>query len=668
MTTGTRLGRTPLGFLLLIALLLFAPLIEGGTTHVAVMVIRLTVLSCLAWTVVTQSRRGQVALPNLAVAPAVLVFLGLGLLSTLTSPYPHQSAQWMIVLVTYAILLYLLVSYFSAWEHVRMACAALVLMATVEAGWGMSQQVWGGSLRPSGTFFNPNFLAGYLVAVAVFVAGIVSVQRARRAPWGWAGSAMLVGLLGGAALATGSRGAIMALGAGAALVLGLRLRLKGAAAVLVLLGCLIALPNPVSERLRAEHQANPLSYARIQMWMGAVKEMVDHPMGIGLGLYQYVYPLHPVAIEGQITRYGRTAQNAHNEYLQTGVEVGVLGVTVLLWGMVALGCEARNLLRSRLRRLHRGVIIGASGGVTTILVHAMVDANLHEPALAILLICLAAVILSGRQWATHDPQEACGLSITALRWRLVTSSAGVGLVCVAVMAVTSLGLAWDAHETGTEAAAKQEYLQAIQAYRTAIALDPGKALYHSSLAAAYYQAFIRTNQRTAAEASLAELKIAIALNPLDGRLPALLGTVYGRLASLSGPARSTTEGGISSERSAWVRAAKSAYESALIREPFSPFYRLELARLTLVERNHTGAEAILRELLQREPNFLPARALLAKVLMAQGQETQAEDEYREVLSRRQQFAHWTKDALERQYLDVDAARLATDLHRGSAGV
>ncbi|TKB76777.1 MAG: tetratricopeptide repeat protein [Nitrospira sp.] len=574
----------------------------------------------------------------------------------------------MTVLATYAISLYLLVSYFSAWEHVRMVCAVLVLMATVEAGWGMSQQVWGGALRPSGTFFNPNFLAGYLVAMAVFVAGVVSVRRARRVPWGWAGSAMLATVLAGAALATGSRGAVLALAAGAILVLGLRHRLKGVAAVLALLGCVALLPNPVSERLRAEHRANPLSYARIQVWMGAMKDLLDHPMGIGLGLYQYVYPLHPAAIEGQITRYGRTAQNAHNEYLQIGVEVGVLGLIVFLWGVAALGCEARSLLRRRLRRLHRGVIIGASGGVTTILVHAMVDANLHEPALAMLLACLAAVILSARQWATHDPYEACGLSITAPRWRLVTSCAGVGLVCVAVMAVTSVGLAWDAHETGTKAAAQQDYPRAVEAYRSAIALDPGKALYHSSLAAAHYQTFIRTNQRAAAEASLAELKIAVALNPLDGRLPALLGMVYGRLAGLSGPARSTTGGGLSSEQSAWVRAAKSAYESALIREPFSPFYRLELARLTLVERNHRGAEVILRELLHREPNFLPARSLLAKVLMVQGQETQAEEEYREVLSRRQQFAHWTKDALERQYLDVDAARLAADLHRGPAGV
>ncbi len=655
----------PLGGVLLAALVLFSPLIEGGTTHEAVAVIRFLVLAGLGWAWLMACREGHVTIPAIPVAPAIWAFMGLAMASAWVSPYRHQSVQWMFVLFTYAVLLYLLVSFCAAWEHVRRISVVIVLVGAAEAGLSLGQSWWGEALRPSGTFFNPNFLAGYLAAIAVFVTGVVTVQRIRRTTRFWLGGGCLLGFLLGGMLITGSRGAVLGVAVGATLVLVIRYRVRGAAMIGALLLCLAMLPNPLMDRQRAEHQANALSYARGQIWAGAFQLIREHPMGVGLGLYQYVYPLHPAGIDGQITRYGRTAHNAHNEYAQIGVELGVVGLLVFLWGLLLLGRETAVILRMRFRRIHRGVIVGAAGAVTTLLVHAAVDANLHEPALAILLACFAAVLLSARRWAG-------GMKVTHAAWTLpmpgavtTVGAAGAGLVLLLAICVAGMGAAWSAQESGNGAASRQDYSRAVHEYERAVSWDPTAALYHSSLGAAHYHLFMKTGRSADFDASVAELRTAMALNPLDGRLAALLGSVYAaRVGTERG--RAAEPGEVlrdSPERKGWRLAALSAYETAIAREPYSPFYRFELARLRHLGQDAEGSESALRSLIEIEPNFLPGRALLILVLNAQGRMQDAQDEYREIVDRQQRFSHWTKDLLEQRYLDVDATRLAGEMNR-----
>ena len=51
--------------------------------------------------------------------------------------------------------------------------------------------------------------------------------------------------------------------------------------------------------------------------------MTDHPFGIGLGLYQYTYPLYAFPVEGELLDMERSRRRPHNDYLQMGVEMGV---------------------------------------------------------------------------------------------------------------------------------------------------------------------------------------------------------------------------------------------------------------------------------------------------------------------------------------------------------
>jgi len=665
---------SPIWLLFLVGLLIFSPLLDGGTTHIAVMIIRLIVLVVMSVYLVKGIRAGTLVWPSLRIGWAILAFLGLAAVSTAISPYTHQSFQWLIVLLSYAALLYLLVCFLEEWDHIVKLLLVLVGMGLFEAGWAVVQAGWFGVTRPSGTFFNPNFLAGYLATSWVIVLAHLCYARMSRAWWQRERQRRLVRLtipiatlvvLLTAIAWTGSRGGVLALLVGTLLVVGVRFGRNGLGSLLlvVLIGLLV--PNPLRDRLWAEHVTNPVGYARWQIWHSSISAIVEHPLGHGLGLYQYVYPRYAFPIEGQIARYGKVAQTAHNEYLQMGVELGVVSIPIFCWGVVMVLRESALALRQRLRRWQRGTVVGVSAGIAVILAQAAVDSNLHEPALAIVLTLCVGVLISARRLSQRvaEPWRTVPV-LSRVAWYSLT----VAVVGVLTMAVVRLGLPWIAFEAGSRAAARQDFTRAIADYRIALALDSGKARYHSALAAAYFQIFERTRDGATAQAAVSALQSAISLNPLDGRLSGLLGHVYVSLSSSFSPQDPSSE-----QRLVWLRSALWAYERAAELEPFSPFYRLELGRLYLALGDRQRAEASVRRAVEIEPNFLQGREWLARLYLDSEQIPEPERievatrEYREILERQQRYVDWTKDAMEKQILAVDVTALEAALERVKQG-
>jgi tetratricopeptide (TPR) repeat protein len=659
-----RPARWPIWLPILCGLVAFSPLLEGGTTHQAVMIIRLLILVLLGIHAMETIGKGAMSIGSLRVALPVLGYLGLAALSTWRSPYPNQSLQWLMVLLGYAILLYVLVSVLDQWKHVTILLVTVAGVGLLEAGWALVQGGWLGAIRPTGSFFNPNFLAGYLAACATLVLGWLLYVPApsERGAWiggHWVRLGWLIAILAtvlSALIWTGSRGGLLALSAGTLVVIGLRFGRRWAGGLLLtllLLGVLI--PNPLRDRFRSEHAVNPETYARWQLWQSAVRESAAHPLGIGLGLYQYVYPRHAVPIEGQIARYGKVAQTPHNEYLQMGVELGPAGLLLFCWGIAVAAREAMIVLKLHVSRWQRGTAVGVIAAAAVILVHAAVDSNLHEPALAILLTLFLAIILSMRRMA-----GGAGVPETTIPLRFRILWAGATMILLAAMAVpvVKVGLAWMAYERGAEALRQQNLNEAVNEYEAATRLDPGKALYHSSLAAAHFQIFQRTSEEQAGQAAVEELRRAIALNPLDGRLCSLLGHVYVSLASAAGQ-----DAGRKAER---LQSALSSYARAQELEPYTAFHRFEQGRIRLALGQREQAEAAVREAVEMEPNFLPGREWLARLYLSSGQVDAADREYREILERQRRYVDWVKDPLARRFLEADASSLQAALERRKA--
>jgi O-antigen ligase len=647
--------------LVIAALVIFSPLQEGGTTHPAQMIIRLLIILWAGFALANSVRTGQCSIPVLSSRYVMLCFVGLAVFATIFSPYSHPSRQWLLMIVGYVAFFYLLVSFVDRWEHVRTLTVMIVLMGVGEAGWALMQGLAWNVLRPSGSFFNPNFLAGYLtvtwailLSCAIYGYRHVSAFLRPYTPmppvlwWLGLGSALCSLFL--AVLLTQSRGGMIVFLVGTVFVLTARYGWKLAGScvlLLVLVGVLI--PTPIRDRVLAEHQQNPVSYARWQMWQGAVTQMVDHPFGIGLGLYQYTYPLYAFPIEGEISRYGKIAQTPHNDYLQMGVEMGPGAIVIFALGIGMVLRELMHLLRARLLRWQRSLIVGLGGGSLALLVHAALDSSLRESALAILLMLCGGLIVSAARLTSHD---AAAVHVIPVRSRLAWGIGGVCMLLLVSMEVIRLGVAWMTFESASRQAVAGETVLAIKGMKEAIALDPGKALYHHGLGSVYARAFDSSREKQAFQHAYVEFKEAIELNPLDSRLLGLLGQLY------VSAAQSPSSRAISDEQQKpWLRAAVRAYERAIELAPFSAMYRYEQARLYWMLGEQDEAERRAKEAEGLEPNFLPARALLARLWIDGGQVDAARNQLREIQARQAQFKQWSKNSLDQTFLNVDVVPL-----------
>ena len=644
-------------------LIIFAPLQEGGTTHVATMVIRLLILFLLGAFLAIGISRGQLELPVLPLKHVTLVFIGLAALATFISPYAHPSRQWFLVLMAYVVLFYLLVACVRKWDHIYVLATVIVCVGIGEATWTIFQGGMWKISRPSGTFFNPNFLAGYLaVSWAILLSSLVyrhripsisSILNIRvRQVVRLIGALCALGTVLAAVLLTESRAGILVCLVSTLFVLTVRFGFKvagGCAVFLVVAGLLI--PTPTRERAVSEHSLNPAAYARWQMWEGAIQQMIENPLGIGLGLYQYTYPRYAFPVEGEIARYGKVAQTPHSDYLQMGVEMGPAAVLVFILGLVIMARETIKLLQRRLLRRQRSLIAGLAGGGVALLAHAGVDSNLREPAIAIVLILCAGLILSASRLTTKDDRP---VHVLPIRSRLIWGGAAAAIVLLVGAEVLRLGVAWMYFESASQQANAGHTSLAIKGLREAVALDPGKALYHQGLGTMYAKMFESTGEGHAFQVAKTEFQEAIEINPLDGRLSAMMAQLYVSATNAPNASSATTN-----QRVALLRAARQAYDRAVSLTPFFAPYKYEQARLSWLLGDHVEAERRAKEVEMLEPNYLPARALLARLSLDAGRLEGATRQLQEIQERQERYKHWGKNSLEQIFLNVDAASLHT---------
>ncbi len=111
---------------------------------------------------------------------------------------------------------------------------------------------------------------------------------------------------------------------------------------------------------------------------------LDHPIvGTGLGTLEMVYPPYDSVYDGRIVNH------AHNDYLEGLAETGIIGGLCCFWfiGVLLLNAPERH----GGHREFVGSALNLSGLVACsgILVHSLVDFNLHIPANALLFFVSA---------------------------------------------------------------------------------------------------------------------------------------------------------------------------------------------------------------------------------------------------------------------------------------
>jgi O-antigen ligase len=623
-------------------LVLFSPLIDGGTTQLPVLMIRLILLvSGVIW-LLCRMKVGEFFLPQTRLEICAALFAGWAILSLFWSPYKNASLQWVLSILSYAAVFAIVAHGLPS--HARIQALVLVVtgIGVGEGLWGITQYLWMGEARARGTFFNPNFFAAYEATVFLLSLGMLLFTSRealtvflRR----WLYVAASVSCV--AVVMAQSRGASAAL-AGAASFLGFS-RYGKKALVVVSLCLLIGLllPNPLQHRILHAAAQDPYAYTRLDIWKSALMRLPDQPLGIGVGMFKQGSFQERFPIEGDIVRYRKRPESAHNEYLQIGVELGFVGLALFLCGLGLWATEVRQLLREPADKIDRGLVIGLASSALVLMLHAAVDSTFHEPALVILLLLMGGLIhnLSVRAQPESVIWRRLAFSYHPMRAASVIAAA---LVIAAVCAQSAL--AWYAHEEGKHHAAQADLEGAWAWYVRAADIDPGTTGYHDSIARTAVQLYTESGNSQWLLKAAEEEAVARKLNRLDGRFPFRAGTVYRLLAS-----QALTH----AQRAELLDKASEAYTEAIRLDPYSPFGYFELAQLRLADGRVQDAIALLTTAKALEPNFLPGRALLAELSLRAGLPGDYKREYDAIKAVVSRYAHRELSETERRFLDVD---------------
>jgi len=297
------------------------------------------------------------------------------------------------LLLSVLILMFVAAQTFRTLSDLRGLAWFVMILGFLVAGLGILQHLtfngklyWFREMRyggiPFGPYVNRNHFAGFAELVLPMSLVPLLTGRVRRE------RLIIVGILAviplSALILSASRGGIVSLGAELAfLLVVLAWRRTGsrqlfAGGVVLLLAFLTVSWLGVREvisRFSALQSLEVTEGKRAAMRSGTWRIFLDHPvLGTGLGTLQQVYPPYESLYDGKIVNH------THNDYLEALAETGVLGGLCCAWFLGVLFLGALRILQSGDRSFLSTLRLCGFTACWGLLVHSMVDFNLHIPA------------------------------------------------------------------------------------------------------------------------------------------------------------------------------------------------------------------------------------------------------------------------------------------------
>lgn len=311
------------------------------------------------------------------------------------------------LLMMYLILILLLPHAFYRMSHWRGLLWFLMSLSFFVSVFGILQQLtfngklyWFRVMRyggiPFGPYVNRNHFAGFaeiLIPVALVPLVLGKVRRERLFLVSLFALVPIVALF-----LSASRGGIISFVAELvilfALLLVRRIRSKYmlAGGVLVLVAILAVSWIGVQQVLQrfTDYKALDVSVGkRASMRQDTWHIFLDHPtLGTGLGTLQMVFPPYETGYDAKIVNH------THNDYLEALAETGVAGALCCAWFLGVLFLESVRGLKELGSSFGAALNLSGLVGCCGLLVHSLVDFNLHIPANALLFFVAAHLATS----------------------------------------------------------------------------------------------------------------------------------------------------------------------------------------------------------------------------------------------------------------------------------
>lgn len=533
-------------------------------------VLFVTVLA--SWWLAVPGGMGRRPAAGVGLALAILVLvIAIGFVRA-----PYVYAAWLTIVEVAAFFAVLVLAIRNGIWLVRWIGPALLAAGWFQTGLLLFQRFVSDDPRPAGTFLNPNYLAGWLAATILFCAGRwIMDPDSRLTRWCALGTAPL---LAGFVL-TGSRGALIGIGAGAVLLTALAwplltpARRRGLVALLVVVG----LAGGAALTLRAL-QPDPFRYQRLRIWQASVMPLLSAPWtGTGPGQFSREAPNLQFPDGRGALRYDRGFRTTHSDWIRVGAEFGWPGLAAFGWIVVSVAAHV-----ARRRRSSEAIDAGALAALVGLFVHAGVDNLSRAPALYLLGAVFLGIVI-----AIDAPARRAVRPL----WRLLVVGVAVHLFLIGDLAPWR---AWSQRRT----------IPATGVAQTTIDWNPADAEASMLWAEARLSDGLHDRYAYAAIRPVAER--AVQLSPRDGEL-------LRRLARIEAMA----VGVLPLHRAARERIARLYRDSARLQRS-NPFVPIELAAFLLDAADPAGARRAAERALDIEPEAVAPRLLLARAMLENG--------------------------------------------------
>lgn len=402
------------------ALLAFSVLAYGCVEEWSQAFLEISLAWLLVYWAVRQYRRRseQVLLSPLflpLVTFALLILLQMVFHTTASLYHTRVELQ---LLLAYVTLLLLLTQAFYRSRHMHRLVWFLMCLGFFVSIFGILQHfTFNGQLywfrvmryggNPFGPYVNRNHFAGFaelLIPVSLVPLFLGKVRRERLFLVALFAIVPIVALL-----LTASRGGIASL-AVQMVILFLLLLVRRVRSKHVLVGGMVVLcavlavswigVQQVLERFADYQTLEVTAGKRAAMRVDTWHIFLDHPLiGTGLGTLQMVFPPYDTLYDGKIVNH------THNDYLEALGETGVLGGLCCVWFLGVLLLESLRGLAEMGSSFGASLNLSGLVGCSGLLVHSLVDFNLHIPANAMLFVVAAFLATTRLQPSPHGGEE-----------------------------------------------------------------------------------------------------------------------------------------------------------------------------------------------------------------------------------------------------------------------
>jgi O-antigen ligase len=323
---------------------------------------------------------------------------------------PYFTRVELQLLASYLIILFLMGQAFSRRGHWRAFVWFLMSLGFAVSIFGVLQHLtfngklyWFRVMRyggyPFGPYVNRNHFAGFAELIIPFALVPLVLGKVRRERIFLVALFAVVPMV--ALFLSASRGGIISFAVQMFILL-LLLLFRRVRSTHVIAGAVVVLAavlgvswigvNQVLARFAGIQNIEVTAGKRTAMQRDTYRIFLDHPIiGTGLGTLEMVYPPYDSFYDGRIVNH------SHNDYLEALAETGIFGGLCCLWFLAVLFLHALRGLVTLDTSFSSSLNFSGLVACCGILVHSLVDFNLHIPANALLFLIsahIAAVRLS----------------------------------------------------------------------------------------------------------------------------------------------------------------------------------------------------------------------------------------------------------------------------------